>query len=164
MYILQTINQGLKWSNSRRRVAKPYKAPSADYFGCRHCYNLSYESRNESRFGRIGQLGYLLKAEKQYEEFYNKIKRWTYKGKPTKKVRKLRVLDTLKGSCLARQKPNLLIGYPFFAPINLLAIKCCNIEINFLFCPLCFRVAEIAVFVVEGKLCDCASFRVVGYH
>jgi len=76
-----------------RRVAKLSKAPGANYFGCRHCYNLSYESRNESRLGRIGQLGYLLKVENQYEELYKKVKRWTYRGRPTKRARKLQILE-----------------------------------------------------------------------
>ena len=75
-----------------RRVAKLYKTPGGNYFGCRHCYNLSYESRNESRLGRFGQLGYLLKAENQYKELYDKIKRWTWQGRPTRKVRKLHAL------------------------------------------------------------------------
>ena len=77
----------------RRRVAKLYKAPRGNYFGCRHCYNLSYESRNECRLGQFGQLGYLLKAERQYEELYNKTKRWTWRGRPTRKARKLHILD-----------------------------------------------------------------------
>jgi len=32
-----------------RRVGTLYLAPGATYFACRHCYNLSYESRNEPR-------------------------------------------------------------------------------------------------------------------
>jgi len=76
-----------------RRVAKLYKAPGGDYFGCRHCYNLSYESRNEPRFARPGGIGYPIKAERLYEELYMQIKRWTYKGKPTKKARKLKILE-----------------------------------------------------------------------
>lgn len=76
-----------------RRVAKLYKAPGGNYFGCRHCYDLSYESRNESRLGRFGQLGYILRAERQYEELYKKTKRWTYKGGPTKKALKLKMLE-----------------------------------------------------------------------
>jgi len=76
-----------------RRVAKLYKAPGGDYFGCRRCYNLSYESRNEPRFARFGGIGFTLKADRQIEELYGQIKRWTYKGKPTKKVKKLRVLE-----------------------------------------------------------------------
>jgi len=76
-----------------RRVAKLYKAPGANYFGCRHCYNLSYESRNESRLGRFGSIGYSIVAERKMEELYSQIKRWTYKGKPTKKARKLKALE-----------------------------------------------------------------------
>lgn len=76
-----------------RRVAKLYKAPGANYFGCRHCYNLSYESRNESHLGRWGQVGYVLKTERQIEELQSKIKRWTYKGRPTRKVRRLNALE-----------------------------------------------------------------------
>jgi hypothetical protein len=76
-----------------RRVAKLYCAPGTNYYGCRHCYNLSYESRNESRFGRIAQLGYVLKVERQYEELYKKVKRWTYRERPTKKARNLKNLE-----------------------------------------------------------------------
>jgi len=76
-----------------RRIGTLYLASGGNYFGCRHCYNLSYESRNESRLGRIGKLGYVLKVERQIEELYKKIKRWTYRGKPTKKGKKLRALE-----------------------------------------------------------------------
>jgi hypothetical protein len=31
----------------RRRVAKLYLPPGGEYFGCRHCYNLTYESCKE---------------------------------------------------------------------------------------------------------------------
>lgn len=50
-----------------RRVAKLYKAPSAELFGCRHCYNLSYESRNEPQLARFGGIGFPLKVECQIE-------------------------------------------------------------------------------------------------
>ena len=76
-----------------RRVGKLYKAPGADYFGCRHCHNLSYESRNEPRFARPGGMFYPLRLDLQIEKLYDTIKRWSYKGKPTKKVRKLRALE-----------------------------------------------------------------------
>jgi hypothetical protein len=76
-----------------RRVGKLYKAPGGDYFGCRHCYNLSYESRNESRLGRFGGLGFPLKVESQIERLYGEIKRWTYRGRPTKKAQKLKILE-----------------------------------------------------------------------
>jgi len=76
-----------------RRTGTLYLASGGRYFGCRHCYNLSYESRNESRLGRIGQLGYLLKAERQMEELQSQIKRNFYNGKPTRKFRKLLLMQ-----------------------------------------------------------------------
>jgi len=76
-----------------RRVGKLYSPPGSHYYGCRHCYNLSYESRNEPRFARPGGIGYPVKAERLYEELYKKTKRWTYRGKPTKKARRLQILE-----------------------------------------------------------------------
>lgn len=76
-----------------RRVGVLYLPPNGRYFGCRHCYNLSYESRNESNSGLLGGLGYLLKIDRQYEELHEKTKRWFYNGKPTKKARKLHALE-----------------------------------------------------------------------
>ena len=72
-----------------RSVGKLYCPPGANYYGCRHCYNLSYESRNESRLGRIGQLGYILKVERQIEELSSRVKRSFYAGRPTRKYRRL---------------------------------------------------------------------------
>jgi hypothetical protein len=75
-----------------RRIGTLYCPPGANYYGCRHCYNLSYESRNEPRLGRFGGIGFPLKIECQIEKLYGQIKRWTYGGKPTKKARKLQAL------------------------------------------------------------------------
>lgn len=76
-----------------RRVGTLFLSSGGKYFGCRHCYDLSYESRNECRLGRFGQIGYALKADRQVEELREKIKRWTYQGRPTRKVRKLNTLE-----------------------------------------------------------------------
>ena len=76
-----------------RRVGTLFLSSGGKYFGCRHCYNLSYESRNECRLGRFGQIGYALKADRQVEELREKIKRWTWRGRPTRKVRKLNALE-----------------------------------------------------------------------
>jgi hypothetical protein len=38
-------------------------------------------------------MGYYLKAEKQKEELRDQIKRWTWRGRPTRKVRKLQSLE-----------------------------------------------------------------------
>ncbi len=75
-----------------RRVAKLYSGPGANYYGCRHCYNLSYESRNETRSGMFGAFGGVLRIDKQMEELRGQIKRRFYQGMPTRKVRKLHAL------------------------------------------------------------------------
>ena len=77
-----------------RRTGTLYLTSGGSYFGCRHCYDLSYESRNESRLGRFGNIGYSVVADRKIEELYSQIKRWTYKGKPTKKARKLQAIET----------------------------------------------------------------------
>lgn len=76
-----------------RRAGTLYLPPGGTYFGCRHCYNLSYESRNESRLGRLGAMGQILKCDRKHEVLYKKIKRWTYDGKPTRKARRLRAFE-----------------------------------------------------------------------
>ena len=76
-----------------RRVGTLFLSSGGKYFGCRHCYDLSYESRNECRLGRFGQIVYALKADRQVEELREKIKRWTWGGRPTRKVRKLNALE-----------------------------------------------------------------------
>ena len=76
-----------------RRVGTLYLASGGNYFGCRHCYDLSYESRNECRLGRFGNIGFTLVAERKIEELYKQIKRWTWRGRPTRKARKLKTLE-----------------------------------------------------------------------
>jgi len=83
-----------------RRVAKLYLAPGADYYGCRHCYDLSYNSRNRSRRGLFGQLGYILKAHWQIGQLRGQIKRHFYAGEPTRKFRKLLKTQERLGACL----------------------------------------------------------------
>ena len=64
-----------------RRVGVLYK--NGDYFACRHCYNLTYSSRNAS--ARYKGFVSIPDLENQEE----KVKRTYYAGKPTKKYRKL---------------------------------------------------------------------------
>jgi len=71
-----------------RRTGTLYLASGGNYFGCRHCYDLSYESRNESRLWRFGSIGYPIVADRKIEELYSQIKRWTYKGKTNEKGKK----------------------------------------------------------------------------
>jgi hypothetical protein len=76
-----------------RRVGVLYRAPRADYYGCRHCYDLSYESRNESRHGRLAHTGYFMTLDRRREKLLEGMKRWTYRGEPTRKARRLRVRE-----------------------------------------------------------------------
>jgi hypothetical protein len=72
-----------------RSVGTLYLPPGGKYFGSRHCYDLSYESRNESRLGRFGQLGSVLTVERQMNELSKRVKRSFYAGRPTRTFRKL---------------------------------------------------------------------------
>ncbi|MFH1716532.1 MAG: hypothetical protein ABIF19_04210 [Planctomycetota bacterium] len=90
-----------------RRVGTLYLAASGKYFGCRHCYDLSYESRNETRSGMFGAYGGVLRAERQTEDLRSQIKRWTWRGRPTRKVRRLEKLEKQESRYLALSRPYL---------------------------------------------------------
>jgi hypothetical protein len=92
-----------------RRVGTLFLSSGGKYFGCRHCYDLSYESRNECRLGRFGQLGYVLKAERQVQELREKVKRWTYRGRPTRKVRRINAITKRMGSYASMDWERLLL-------------------------------------------------------
>ena len=76
------------------RVAKLYQG--ADYFACRHCYNLTYESRNENPTYR-GFPYKQLTAESKIDKLYEKLKKRTYKGKPTKIMKRIMKLENKVG-------------------------------------------------------------------
>jgi hypothetical protein len=68
-----------------RKVAKLYLS-DGKHFACRHCHDLSYDSKNINR--RWKALTILLDPEKGLEKFRNKIGFRYRKGKPTKKYLK----------------------------------------------------------------------------
>lgn len=74
-----------------RRVGVLYKA--GDYFGCRHCYELTYSSKNENRRYKNYPLLLGLKNWKKIEELEEKIKRPYYRGKPTRTQRRLEKIE-----------------------------------------------------------------------
>ena len=82
-----------------RRVGKLYCPPGSKYYGCRHCYNLSYECRNEPHFARPGGIGHPLKLEREYENLLGRTKRRTYRGVPTRKARRLQILQGRMDAC-----------------------------------------------------------------
>ena len=74
-----------------RRVGVLYLAPGDVYFRCRHCNNLSYWSRNRCPLEAWGH------TSRQIDELRSQIKRWTWRGRPTRKVRRLRALERKMG-------------------------------------------------------------------
>lgn len=70
-----------------RRVAVLYKG--GKYFACRHCYSLSYSSRNENRRYKDYPLFFALTNRQKIDELKQKMKRGTYAGNPTRKQRAL---------------------------------------------------------------------------
>ena len=74
-----------------RRVAVLYLVPGDVYFRCRHCNNLSYHSRNRCTLGTFGH------TSRQIDELRSQIKRWTWRGRPTRKVRRLHALERKMG-------------------------------------------------------------------
>lgn len=73
-----------------RRVGVLYK--DGDWFGCRHCYSLTYSSRKVSRSYRYYPLFRVLEIDSDIEKLEQKTKRRTYKGQLTKKQAKLQKL------------------------------------------------------------------------
>lgn len=70
-----------------RRVGVLYK--DGDYFGCRHCYNLTYSSRNVTKNYRYYPLFKVIELEQKIEDLHKKTVKFTHAGKPTKKRMKI---------------------------------------------------------------------------
>lgn len=71
----------------RQRVGKLYK--NGDYFGCRHCHDLTYQSKKAPRRrGWYASFQILELADKAHE-LEQQIKRRFYAGKPTRKQRQV---------------------------------------------------------------------------
>lgn len=58
-------------------------------FACRHCYDLSYASKNENRKYSFFPFGKMLDLEEKMAKLEDKIKTKYYNGKTTRKYRKL---------------------------------------------------------------------------
>lgn len=79
-------------SNCGRRVAKIYQGQ--DIFACRHCYNLTYASRNENPTYR-GFPYKQITIDSKIDKLYERLKRRTYKGKPTKLMKRIIKLENM---------------------------------------------------------------------
>ncbi len=62
---------------------------SGKHFACRHCHNLSYNSRNQTHGGKYSVLSSVFSYEARAQKLEEQIKRSIYAGKPTRKQRKL---------------------------------------------------------------------------
>lgn len=86
-------------------VAVLYLAPGDVRFRCRHCNNLSYNSRNRCMIGEFGH------TSRQIDALRSEIKRWTWRGRPTRKVRRLHALErkmrALSGPVMARTEKRI---------------------------------------------------------
>ncbi len=74
-----------------RRVGVLYK--DGDWFGCRHCYDLTYSSRKVNKKYRYFPMFRVIELDSQIDKAYAKAKRYTYRGKPTKKRRRIEKLN-----------------------------------------------------------------------
>lgn len=70
-----------------KRVGTLYK--DGDYFACRHCYDLTYSSRKQNRRYKYFSLFSFLDVEEKIEKLQEQIKTPYYRGRPTKKQRRL---------------------------------------------------------------------------
>jgi len=91
-----------------KRVGGLYLVPGRTDFQCRQCNNLTYRSRNRVMMETFGH------TSRQIKRLLPEIKRWTWRGRPTRKARRLyalqhkmdrlsvqalAVLDKLRGEC-----------------------------------------------------------------
>lgn len=73
------------------RVGVIFLPPGCSHFGCRHCNNLTYRSRNRCVVESWGH------TSRQIDRLRGEIKRWTWRGRPTRKVRRLHALERKMG-------------------------------------------------------------------
>ena len=82
------------------RVGALYLIRGDVRFACRYCNNITYRSRNRCNMGAFGH------TSRQIDQLRSEIKRWTWRGRPTRKVRRLRYLERkmqmLGGPIMAR--------------------------------------------------------------
>lgn len=73
-----------------RRVGTVYMG--GDYFACRHCYDLAYESQYKSN-GAISRIVRIFDSWEKIEKIEKTMKRRFYNGKPTRKMRRIMKIE-----------------------------------------------------------------------
>ncbi len=89
-----------------KRVGVLYKG--GDYFACRHCYNLTYNSKNQNKY-HYHPFFSVLDINQKIEELKEKIKIPYYQGRSTKKQRRLERL--YKEAEITYKKAKLILQY-----------------------------------------------------
>lgn len=115
------IGEGFRWAFKcglyvndvycGRSVYKLYSTPRSEHFGCRHCMRLVYESQRRSR-SSMEHYGKAIEAEAKAWKLWEKISKWTYRGRPTRK---------------AKQYQRLMKQVP---PLKQMAIMECDLLLN----------------------------------
>lgn len=100
-----------------RRVGVIYLG--GKHFGCRHCYDLSYSSKNENVRSKYHPLFGYLTLDTKMEKLEEQIKRRYYRGKPTKKQRKLQKLQEQQVGYYFEGKTNNLYNNDIHPPQSL---------------------------------------------
>lgn len=75
-----------------RRVGVLYHGGNYGYFGCRHCLDIGYSSKNENRRGGSYYVIEYFRLLKKFEKLEKEIKIRFRKGKPTKKLSKYAII------------------------------------------------------------------------
>jgi len=81
-----------------RRVGVLYRGN--DGFRCRHCYNLTYESRNENHRGVNSGFSRAYRLARRAEKLQSKAKRLFYSGQFTKKYQQIFMLNSQFKQCM----------------------------------------------------------------
>ncbi len=80
-----------------RRVGVLYKGDN--HFGCRHCYDLTYSSKNKGKTMKAHPEFQALIITAKIERFEKKVRRKTWKGIPTRKQQRLDKLYKKSMTC-----------------------------------------------------------------
>ena len=81
----------------QRRVGVLYLPPNGSFFGCRHCYDLTYEARNENRRYKYHEYLEFIRFEEKIKRLKKTTKRSFYAGKPTRSQKQLMKLHARVG-------------------------------------------------------------------
>ena len=71
-----------------KRVGILYLAGESVQFQCRECSDLTYESCKELRLSRCPPMYWEMYLDAVLQRLHEKVKRWTYRGRPTKQAQK----------------------------------------------------------------------------